>query len=137
MMVSISEKNYEKIVTHGKCEFPNECCGLLGGIEADDKILIKEVYELQNMDKSSEHFSMDPREQFAVVKKIRAEGYKLVGNYHSHPYTPSRPSEEDKRLAYDSELIYAILSLEKEEPVLNFFKIIHNTHVEKLEVEII
>ena len=42
----------------------------------------------------------------------------------SHPESPSRPSEEDKRLAYDSKASYMILSLmEPEKPVLNSFHI--------------
>ena len=41
----------------------------------------------------------------------------------SHPVSPSRPSEEDKRLAYDSSASYMILSLMEEEPVLNSFHI--------------
>lgn len=45
---------------------------------------------------------MDPREQFAVVKDMRNNNLTLLGNFHSHPASPSRPSEEDKRLAFDA-----------------------------------
>ena len=55
---------------------------------------------------------------------MRAEGLKPLGNWHSHPETPSRPSEEDKRLANDPNASYLILSLqEKERPVLNAFHV--------------
>ena len=55
---------------------------------------------------------------------MRANGLVPLGNWHSHPESPSRPSEEDKRLAYDSKASYMILSLmEREQPVLNSFKI--------------
>ena len=47
-----------------------------------------------------------------------------VGIEDSHPESPSRPSEEDKCLAYDSNASYMILSLmEPENPVLNSFHI--------------
>ena len=46
-----------------------------------------------------------------------------MGNWHSHPVSPSRPSQEDIRLAYDSSASYLILSLMEEEPVLNSFHI--------------
>ena len=46
-----------------------------------------------------------------------------LGNWHSHPESPSRPSDEDKRLANDSKASYLILSLAEEEPVLNSFHI--------------
>ena len=44
--------------------------------------------------------------------------------FRSHPESPSRPSDEDKRLAYDKTASYMILSLmDKDEPVLNSFHI--------------
>ena len=86
--------------------------------------MIKEVYLLTNIDHTNEHFSIDPREQLSAIKDMRSKGYKPLGNWHSHPESPSRPSEEDKRLANDSSASYLILSLEKEdEPVLNAFHV--------------
>jgi len=79
---------------------------------------------------------MDPKEQFNTIKIIRGEEMIFIGNYHSHPYTPSRPSEEDIRLAYDPNIIYGILSLEKAEPVFNLFKI-NKSGVIKLEYQVI
>ena len=59
---------------------------------------------------------------------MRSKGYVPLGNWHSHPESPSRPSEEDKRLAYDSKASYMILSLmNRAEPVLNSFKITGDT----------
>ncbi|AJA49590.1 putative metal-dependent protease PAD1/JAB1 superfamily [Clostridium pasteurianum DSM 525 = ATCC 6013] len=135
-MIYIEKKEYEKIVEQAKKEFPNECCGFLAGNKDGEDLYIKTVYPLTNIDASSEHFSMDPKEQFKTVKIIRENKMELVGNYHSHPYTPSRPSEEDKRLAFDPKAIYGILSLEKEEPVFNLFKV-DKGNVEKLKYEII
>ena len=61
---------------------------------------------------------------------MRAEGLKPLGNWHSHPESPSRPSEEDKRLANDSNASYLILSLEEaDNPILNAF------HVESVNGE--
>lgn len=135
-MININSFELEKIIKQAKAEFPNECCGFLSGSKSSDTIDIKAVYPLTNTDKSSEHFSMDPKEQFNTIKIIRGKEMILIGNYHSHPYTPSRPSEEDIRLAYDPKIIYGILSLEKEEPVFNLFKI-NKDGVIKLEYQII
>ena len=78
---------------------------------------------------------MDPEEQLAAVKDMRANGYVLLGNFHSHPESPSRPSEEDKRLAYDSKVNYLILSLmDAEHPVLNAFVIDEEKNVTKEEL---
>ena len=68
---------------------------------------------------------MDPKEQLQAVKDMRANEMAFLGNWHSHPETPSRPSKEDIRLAYDEKAAYLILSLEDPlQPVLNSFHII-------------
>lgn len=123
-MIKLSRANYNKILEHARRELPNEACGLIGGLlEGEDKI-IREVYLLTNTDQSREHFSLDPKEQLAAIKDMRAKGLRPLGNWHSHPETPSRPSGEDKRLAYDSTASYMILSLmDDSNPVLNSFRI--------------
>ena len=122
-MLYLKKEDYEKILAHCKEGLPNEACGLIGGTIEGDKRSIQKVYLLTNIDQSNEHFSMDPKEQLAAVKDMRANGLKLLGNFHSHPESPSRPSEEDKRLAYDSKVNYLILSLmDLENPVFNAFR---------------
>lgn len=136
-MLYMSKEDYQKILNHCKEGLPNESCGLIGGtVEGNDKY-IKKVYLLTNLDASNEHFSMDPKEQFEAVKDMRANGYKLLGNFHSHPESPSRPSEEDKRLAYDTSAIYMILSLmEPDEPILRGFHIDREKNVTVHELTI-
>ena len=123
-MIKLSKANYQIILDHALSELPNEACGLIAGkIEGDDK-LIEKVYLLTNIDHSNEHFSLDPKEQLSAVKDMRSLGFVPLGNWHSHPESPSRPSDEDKRLAYDKTASYLILSLmERDKPVLNSFRI--------------
>ncbi len=128
-MLILKEEDYKKICGHAEAGLPNEACGLLGGYEEEGNRIVTDVYLLRNVDESREHFSMDPAEQFAVIKDIRSKGRQLLGNFHSHPETPSRPSGEDIRLAFDPKMNYLILSLMGEAPVLNSF------HIEKGEVE--
>ena len=136
-MLYLKKEDYEKILAHCKEGLPNEACGLIGGTIEGDKRSIQKVYLLTNIDQSNEHFSMDPKEQLAAVKDMRANGLKLLGNFHSHPESPSRPSEEDKRLAYDSKVNYLILSLMNlENPVFNAFRIDEEKNVTKEELVI-
>ncbi|MGM9538895.1 MAG: M67 family metallopeptidase [Candidatus Onthomonas sp.] len=122
--IRLSGSDFGKIVAHAKAGLPNEACGLLGGSISGDLVEVKQVYLLRNADKSKEHFSMDPREQLAAVKDMRSKGLVPLGNWHSHPETPSRPSAEDIRMAYDPNAIYMILSLESQQaPNLNAFHI--------------
>ena len=127
-MITITKSDYEKILAHAKSELPNEACGLIAGEVTDSGKVIRKVYLLTNIDHSNEHFSLDPKEQLAAIKDMRVNGLSPLGNWHSHPESPSRPSEEDKRLAYDSKASYLILSLmDSENPVLNSFKISGDT----------
>lgn len=116
-MIRIPKHIIEGIIAQGKAELPNEACGLLTG--SGDTVV--KQHPLTNVDHSPEHFSFDPREQFQVLKSARADGQKIIANYHSHPETPARPSEEDKRLAFDPSITYLILSLAAEEPVIKAF----------------
>lgn len=135
-MIYVNKIEYEKIIKQARKEFPHECCGYLGGFKSDKDIFIKKIYSLINIDHSSEHFSMDPKEQFNAIKLMRSQGLCMVGNYHSHPYSPSRPSEEDKRLAFDPKILYGILSLENEKPIFNLFKIDKDKNVVNLQYTI-
>ncbi|MCR5122454.1 MAG: M67 family metallopeptidase [Ruminococcus sp.] len=122
-MIKLKKSDFEKIVAHARKEAPIEACGLIAGeLSGGDKI-IKKVYILTNVDHAEEHFTLDPKEQLTAVKDMRANGLTPLGNWHSHPVSPSRPSDEDKRLAYDSSASYMILSLMDAEPVLNSFHI--------------
>lgn len=135
-MIKLTKGDFEKILAHAEKELPNEACGLIAGTIENGSKEIKKVYLLTNIDHSNEHFSLDPKEQLEAVKDMRNNGFVPLGNWHSHPESPSRPSDEDKRLAFDSKASYMILSLmDRKNPVLNSFKILGDT-AEKEELVI-
>lgn len=137
-MIYITKDDYNLILSHAKNNLPEEACGLLGGvIDGEDKY-VKKVYLLENTDHSNEHFTMSPQAQLQSIKDMRQNGYVLLGNWHSHPESPSRPSEEDKRLAMDTKIRYLILSLmDKDNPVLNAFIIDKDKTVSKEEIHVL
>ena len=127
-MIKLTKSDFEKILAHAVKKLPDEACGLIAGTVEDGDKEIKKVYLLTNIDHSNEHFSLDPKEQLEAIKDMRKNGFVPLGNWHSHPESPSRPSEEDKRLAFDSKASYMILSLmDRKNPVLNSFKITGDT----------
>lgn len=124
MQIKLAQSDFDTMVDWAKEHLPEESCGLLGGTKDGDVRTVKKVYYLTNIDHTNEHFSMDPKEQLAAVKDARANQVTIIGNFHSHPESLSRPSEEDKRLAYDTSIEYLILSLQEENnPVLKAFGI--------------
>lgn len=107
LKLEIPNDIFERIVEQAKAEAPIEACGILAGSDGR----VERLYTMTNADRSRTHCMMEPREQFAVVKDIRAAGLKMLAIYHSHPETPARPSAEDVRLALTPDVIYVIVSL--------------------------
>ncbi|OGT99499.1 MAG: hypothetical protein A2X80_14065 [Geobacteraceae bacterium GWB2_52_12] len=108
-MIQIPQAIHDDMIAHAKEGFPLEACGILGGSGES----VTKIYRMTNTDASNEHFMMDPREQFAVVKDLRANGLAMLAIYHSHPETPARPSEEDIKLALTPDISHVIISLAK------------------------
>jgi len=119
-MLNIPKNIHDDLIAHAREGFPLEVCGILGGVGED----ISLVYRMTNTDASNEHFMMEPREQFAVVKDLRSKGLSMLAVYHSHPETPARPSEEDIRLALTPGVSHVIISLaDPQQPVVKSFRI--------------
>lgn len=128
MQIKLAQSDFDKMAEWAKEHLPEESCGLLAGTKDGDVRIVKKVYYLTNIDHTNEHFSMDPKEQLQAIKDMRANDLTPLGNWHSHPETPARPSEEDIRLAYDSSASYLIMSLmDLANPVLHAFTIVDGT----------
>lgn len=127
--MKINDNVIKVILEQAKKDAPIESCGLLLGKEDH----VTESYWMENIDHSEEHFSFSPKDQFAALKYVRSKGLKILANWHSHPASPSRPSEEDLRLANDPNIRYAILSLQNGKVHLNSFKVLNGKVVDKEE----
>ena len=125
--MEIKQNVIDELIAQAQKDAPNETCGYLLGT-ADGTVT--ENYWMENIDHSPEHFSFAPKDQFAALKYSRSKGLKILANWHSHPASPSRPSQEDLRLANDPTIRYAILSMH-EGIHLNSFKIINGEVVDK------
>ncbi len=82
------------MLKQAEAEAPIEACGILAG--SDSKV--EKLYKMTNADKSSDHFMMEPAEQFKVVKDMRSAGLKMLAIYHSHPATPARLCTKTRRV---------------------------------------
>ncbi len=119
-MIRIPAAIHDDLIAHAKEGFPLEVCGILGG--TGDTVSV--IYRMTNTDASNEHFMMEPKEQFSVVKDLRAKGLAMLAIYHSHPESPARPSEEDIKLALTPDVSYVIVSLaDAELPDIKSYKI--------------
>jgi proteasome lid subunit RPN8/RPN11 len=129
-MITLSRDILESITRHGEKDAPCEACGYIAGSSGTGV----ETIALPNADKSPEHFSFYPQDQFAALRSAREKGLRLIAVYHTHPLSPARMSREDLRLANDPDIVYAIYSLTEKK--LKCFKVTVSKEIieEKLEV---
>ena len=126
----IPQEIIDELISQARQDAPNVTCGYLLGTSGPDGDIVTEHYWMENTDHSPEHFSFAPKDQFAALRYARSKGLKILANWHSHPASPSRPSQEDLRLANDPTIRYAILSLH-EGVHLNSFRILGGEVVDK------
>jgi len=133
LKLNIPKEIFEQMLKQAVTASPVESCGILAGTDGN----VSKIYMMTNIDNSSEHFTMEPQEQFKVIKDIRSAGLEMLAIYHSHPNSPARPSEEDIRMALTPDVVYIILSIMSiEVPVIKGFRIT-GKNVSENAVEII
>jgi desampylase len=94
----------DAIRAHARAERPNECCGLLVGV--DERIVA--AVPARNLRPTPHDFLIDPRDHLDAEKRARAEGLEVVGFYHSHPDAPAVPSRRDREEMTYTNAWYAI-----------------------------
>jgi proteasome lid subunit RPN8/RPN11 len=114
----IAQSLIDEIVAHAREDMPNECCGMIGGVDGD----ARKVYRATNAEASPFRYSIDAREQFRLMREIEEAGEELAGIYHSHTKSPAYPSQTDVNLAAWPDAVYLIVSLaDPEDPVARGF----------------
>jgi proteasome lid subunit RPN8/RPN11 len=129
--VRISRPIYEELLAHARAELPNECCGLIGGEDAE----VKTVYRARNSEASALRYNIDPQDQFRIMTEMEERGEELAAIYHSHTASPAYPSQTDINLAAYPDALYLIVSLAEGEKDLRGFRI-RDGEVAEVELEI-
>ncbi|MGA2096154.1 MAG: M67 family metallopeptidase [Candidatus Acidiferrum sp.] len=111
----ISNHLADKIRAHGVETYPHECCGALLGKDhgfaagAEPKVenhgISREVLGLfplvnRRDDSPRNRFSVTADDVREAEKAASAQGFDVIGWYHSHPDHPARPSDYDRDHAW-------------------------------------
>ena len=92
-----------QIAREAAAAYPNECCGIIFGIEKGGERLVSRLEAVPNVFDPKERFhrfSISPK-QLMDADRAAAERKELVlGFYHSHPDHPAQPSEYDREHAW-------------------------------------
>ena len=128
-MLKLPQALYDEVIAHCHREYPKEACGILAGqdgevVSGGEARRAVEVYPMTNVEGSPIGYSMDPREQLALDKRMRARRQRLFGIYHSHTASDAYPSPVDVNLAISPDISYVVVSLkDRARPVVRSYTI--------------
>ena len=132
-MLTIPELIVQDMIIHARELDPHECCGILGGIDGRvsehyritnilatlseqdlarfDGAKLSDLKQLTPEERADIAFQMDAREMAQAQKDMRTKGLTLQAFYHSHTFSPARPSMTDITIAMEFESYRAKLNL--------------------------
>jgi proteasome lid subunit RPN8/RPN11 len=114
-MIKVKIKDLEDIILHCKEEAPIEACGILAGnikhSKKDTIKIIKKIFRCKNQLNSTTLYEIGAEEQYRIYTIIDDLGYELLGFYHSHPSTSTKPSSMDRKKSDYYGYSYIIVSL--------------------------
>ncbi len=155
-MLAIPSSIIKNMIAHARELAPHECCGILSGTESTiteyyritnilaelseqeltrfDGAKLSDLQRLSPEERADIAFQMDAREMAMAQRDIRSKSLDLLGFYHSHTFSPARPSQTDITIAMEFESYRAklhfpepfhlIISLEHtEQPVVRAYRI--------------
>jgi proteasome lid subunit RPN8/RPN11 len=116
------------MVSQARAEYPNECCGFLGGTWQDRPGLrtarVLKRCPLVNESTTPHIEYLAEKSLFPAVRDIERAGFDIVGIYHSHPTSDPVPSKKDReRNYYGPDVIHVIMSLKDAVPTLRAWQI--------------
>lgn len=90
---------------------PDECCGLLGGRLTGEHAVVERLHPSANLAALPQReFEIDPALMFRIGRQARAEGYLVLGHYHSHPAGSAAPSSADRARAWAAGHVWLVVA---------------------------
>lgn len=114
-MIHIPENLLNSITRAAEHAHPEECCGLLvGRREKNGGIHISRVEPSPNVAEGDRQksFLVDAKVHFDLIRGLRDGPDEIVGNYHSHPGAPAKPSEHDRQSVYYPDHVWIIVAVD-------------------------
>jgi proteasome lid subunit RPN8/RPN11 len=120
--VRIPGQIVDEIVAHAREDAPNECCGLIGGVDGEATRVIR----VSNIAASPLRFEMDSIEQKKAMDALEEAGEPTIAHYHSHTGSAAFPSQTDVNQAaivadFLGDFVYVIASVAEETPEVRGF----------------
>ena len=113
-VIRMNEAQIAHIKGAGERAYPEECCGLLvGHAPRADEVAVTRIVDSPNVhpERTRDRFEIDPKIRFDVERDLRGSAERIIGHFHSHPDHPAEPSETDRAMAFEPELIWVIVAV--------------------------
>lgn len=114
-MIRLTRDHLRQIADAAEAAYPKECCGLLVGRHGDgDGLEVREIHPSANLAPGGhDRFEVDPKLILDLQRHLRDGPDQVIGLYHSHPDHPARPSKTDLDKAWQPELVWLIVAVER------------------------
>lgn len=113
-MIRLGRPLLSAIETAAEAAYPWECCGLLVGAgDARAGFAVSRVVASPNLAETDPKtsFEIDPQVHFDLIRELGDGPARIVGHYHSHPDHDALPSERDRAMAFEPELVWIICAV--------------------------
>ena len=120
-MFKLQKRFADKMIAHARADAPNECCGILAGVDGR----VMRAYPTRNTEASPVKYLIDSGDMFKAYKDAEDNGWEFLAFYHSHTFSEAYPSPTDVRLASWPDSLYILVSLRNpESPQVRGFYIV-------------
>jgi len=87
---------------HAKETYPEECAGVLVGMDTGGMKIVVDVWRAENTheEERSRRFLIEPLKIKEFEERAAERDMDVLGFYHSHPDHPAEPSEYDREHAW-------------------------------------
>ena len=108
-ILAVEQNQLKAICAHAEQGYPHEVVGILAG--SREKHIVTKVHLLINeRAETKNRYKVGPLKLMRAEQALEAQGYEILGYYHSHPDHPARYSGYDKEHALPN-MSYLIVSV--------------------------
>ena len=102
MPLKIGAGDVGHIHDHAKEAYPEECAGVLVGMDTGGMKIVVDVWRAENTheEERSRRFLIEPLKIKEFEERAAERDMDVLGFYHSHPDHPAQPSEYDREHAW-------------------------------------
>ncbi len=95
-MLLLPKEELRKLATQAESTYPSECCGLLIGVEGEERRVV-EARPCLNATSTGAglRYKIDPLVLLRTERELAGSEKVVLGIYHSHPDYPASPSKID------------------------------------------